>query len=69
MPKPPKVATELGELVSVTYQTSKGGELAMWQHEFGEEGGVRPKLVVDPRNRKLHIVGGTYDVQAAGIID
>jgi len=65
----PKVATKLGELVSVTYETSKGGERAQWEHEFGEEGGKRPDLVVDPRTKKLHIVGGTYDVQSAGIID
>lgn len=67
--RPPKVATKLGELVSVTYETSKGGELAQWQHEFGEEGGQRPDLVVDPKTRRLHIVGGSYDVQSAGIID
>lgn len=69
IPKPPKTATKLGILRSVTYEASKGGELALWQHEFGEEGGECPDLVVDPKTRKLFIVGGTYDVQAAGIID
>lgn len=69
MPRAPKVATKLGELVAVTYETSKGGELAQWHHEFGEEGGTRPDLVVDPKTKRLHIVGGSYDVQAAGIID
>lgn len=68
-PKPPKVAVKLGRLHSVTYHTSKGGEDALWEHEFGEEGGTAPDLVMDPKNKRLHIVGGTYDVQAAGIID
>lgn len=67
--KTPKVASKLGELVAVTYETSKGGEHAEWEHHFGEEGGERPDLVVDPKNKRLHIVGGDYDVQAAGIID
>lgn len=67
--KAPRHGVKLGVLRSVTYETSKGGELALWQHEFGEEGGEPPDLVMDPDNKKLHIVGGTYDVRTAGIID
>jgi hypothetical protein len=68
--KPPKVATKLGELVNVTYKTKKRGEKAQFfVHEFGEEGGRRPTLAMDIENKKLHIVGGSYDVTADGIKD
>ena len=63
----PDVLTNIGELVDITYETSKGGEEAHWNHTFGEEGGQRPKLAVDPRNKRLHIVGGDYTVTAKGI--
>ena len=66
---PPDVATELGELVAVTYRTSKDGERATWEHEFGEEGGKKPRLVADPESKKLFIVGGDYTVTGAGIED
>lgn len=66
----PRVLTKLGELTAVTYKTKKRGEKAQFfYHEFGEEGGKPPVLGMDIENKKLHIVGGTYDVQADGIID
>lgn len=68
-PKPPKVATKLGTLHAVTYETVKDGEKALWEHEFGEEGGDKPDLVVDPTNQQLHIVGGDYTVEPRGIVD
>jgi len=64
----PRVATSLGRLHSVTYETSKGGEPSLWEHEFGEEGGEPPDLVAD-EDRRLHIVGGDYDVEDRGIVD
>lgn len=68
--KAPRVATKLGELVNVTYKTKKRGEKAeFFVHEFGEEGGRRPTLAMDIENKKLHIVGGDYDVTADGIKD
>lgn len=67
--RPPKAAVKLGKLVSVAYETHKGGEHATWEHEFGEEGGKRPDLVVDVDTKKLHIVGGDYDVRPEGIVD
>lgn len=61
----PKVLTELGEVVSVTYRTRKRGESAqLFEHEFE---GRRPRLGMDIRNRRLHLVGGTYTVTKAGI--
>lgn len=67
--KAPKVGVKLGKLVSVAYETHKNGEHAVWEHEFGEEGGKRPDLVMDADNKRLHIVGGSYDVRPEGIVD
>jgi hypothetical protein len=69
IPAPPKVGVKLGKLDAVVYSTSKGGEKATWEHEFGEDGGKRPDLVMDVDNKRLHIVGGTYDVRREGIVD
>jgi hypothetical protein len=61
---------ELGALVAVTYRTAKAGELADWEHVFGDgaEGEFEaPSLVVDTRGR-LGIVGGSYTVEDRGIV-
>lgn len=67
--KRPKVGVKLGKLHSVAYETHKDGEDAVWEHEFGEEGGKKPDLVMDIDNDKLHIVGGSYKVEGRGIVD
>lgn len=65
----------LGEVFSITYFTDKhhlegpksqekGVE---YIHEFGEEGGTRPKLVYDRLNENLTLVGGSYEVRDEGI--
>lgn len=38
-----------------------------YRHEFGEDGGEMPFLVYDELNKKLQIVGGTYEVRDVGI--
>lgn len=61
---------ELGQLVAVEYSTNKRGDgLSVYRHEFGEEGGRKPRLAVDPQTRDLHIVGGSYRVERRGIVD
>ncbi len=65
----PKVAVKLGKVEAIAYATHKDGERAVWEHEFGEEGGKRPDLVMDVDNKRLHIVGGDYDVKPEGITD
>lgn len=61
----PKVLTELGELVSVVYRTRKRGEpVQFFEHEFEKH---RPRLGMDIRNRRLHVVGGGYTVTPDGI--
>lgn len=66
---PPRAGVKLGKLVALAYETRKDGERAIWEHDFGEEGGKRPDLVMDVDNDRLHIVGGDYRVEDAGIID
>lgn len=66
----PKALAELGRLESVTYATHKRGDgPSSYTHEFGEEGGRRPSLAVDTKNKRLHIVGGSYRVEPRGIVD
>jgi len=65
----PRELVQLGTLEAITYSAKKGGEkLADYIHHFGEEGHRKPKLAADPRNKKLHIIGGDYGVEAAGIV-
>jgi hypothetical protein len=62
--------TQLGVLEAVEYSTNKKGDgESIYRHEFGEEGGRRPRLAVDPDTRDLHIVGGSYQVERRGIVD
>lgn len=69
-PRRPKALAELGTLEAVTYATHKRGDgPSSYVHEFGEEGGKRPSLAVDVRNKKLHIIGGDYRVESRGIVD
>lgn len=66
----PRHLVRLGLLEAVTYSAKKGREkLADYVHHFGEEGGRKPVLAADPRTRRLHIVGGDYDVKDVGIVD
>ena len=61
---------DLGELVAVEYSTNKKGDgPSVYHHSFGEEGGRKPRLAVDPESRDLHIVGGSYTVEERGIVD
>lgn len=65
----PAALVRLGRLEAITYSTKKGGDFAHWEHEFGEEGGQKPSLAMDPENGRLHIVGGDYTVEDRGIVD
>lgn len=61
----PAAMWQLGELVRVEYDASKGGERARFYHDFED---VKPVLAVDPDNGQLYIVGGDYDVTSRGIV-
>jgi hypothetical protein len=62
---------DVGEIISVTYCADKPHIEAgtfNYVHKFGEEGGVRPHLIVDPEGYPI-IEGGSYGITADGIID
>jgi hypothetical protein len=58
------VLVVLGELARVDYETTKGGDSAIWFHEFEAE---RPQLCLT-RDGRLVIVGGDYRVTRRGIV-
>lgn len=63
---PPKVLVGLGALEAVTYRTNKKGDgPSSYIHDFEAP---RPVLAMDVDNRRLHIVGGGYDVEDRGIV-
>ena len=63
----------IGYVTSICYETDKhhlddsDGEMAEYQHEFGEEGGELPLLVYDVVDAKLMLVGGSYTIEDVGI--
>lgn len=64
--KAPRVATKLGTLEGVIYRTNKRGDgMTSYVHEFS---GNKPDLLMDIDNQRLHIAGGSYDVQGRGIV-
>ena len=66
----PKVLAQLGRLEAVVYSTAKHGRRsAHYEHSFGETGKRKPMLAMDPRNKRLHVIGGDYTVTDRGIED
>lgn len=68
----PKDQVVIGEALSIVYHTQKGFhdfEPTDYEHEFGEESGVRPTLCYDVLNRRPYLVGGNYQVRPEGITD
>lgn len=70
-----KAKLNLGQVATISYfadkhhlegpkSQAKGTE---YIHTFGEEGGERPLLVYDSRNKKLCLVGGDYSITDEGI--
>lgn len=64
VPLPDPVMYELGELVEVVYDASKGGDRYHWQHAFSSP---RPVLAYG-QSHNLWILGGGYKVTARGIV-
>jgi hypothetical protein len=66
----PRALAELGRLEAVEYFTHKRGDgPSIYRHQFGEEGGKKPRLAVDVETDRLHIIGGDYSVEDRGIVD
>jgi hypothetical protein len=57
---------DIGRVASICYYARKDhldGKPAPYEHQFGEEGGELPLLVYDTRNRRLELVGGSYEIK------
>lgn len=69
-----KTMIDLGEAMLIAYRARKmhvNGIAANYEHYFGEETGVRPRLGYDRRGRepRLFFSGGAYRVEARGIVN
>jgi hypothetical protein len=60
---------DLGEATFVVYIAKKPDEPLEWVHELGEEGGTRPRLMFDRLKREIFFIGGSYRVEAPGILN
>lgn len=63
---------ELGECVRIMYFTRKeadGFQPVDYHHKFGEEGGARPVLIYNKVQKRMILAGGSYTVEAPGIIN
>jgi hypothetical protein len=69
-----KELIDLGECLLIAYRARKmqvNGVATNYEHNFGEETGVRPRLMYDRRGPapRLYLNGGAYRVEARGIIN
>ncbi len=69
-----KELIDLGEATLIAYRARKAhvdGIASNYEHKFGEETGVRPRLMYDRRGPapRLFLTGGEYRIEAAGIIN
>lgn len=69
-----KELIDLGEATLIAYRARKmqvNGVASNYEHNFGEETGVRPRLMYDRRGPapRLYLTGGAYRVEARGIIN
>jgi len=63
---------EIGQVLKIVYRTSKAFhsfEPTDYVHTFGEDGGTLPTLAYDVLNRRLYLIGGTYQVRPEGIVN
>lgn len=68
----PKDHITVGSVAKIAYFTSKvfhNFEPSVYEHRFGEEGGIEPLLHYDVLNRKLYLTGGSYLVRPEGIVN
>ncbi len=63
---------DVGEVTHICYETAKThigeGKAYEYVHEFGEDGGKRPHLVIDADGMPI-LRGGDYKIRAEGIVD
>lgn len=69
---PEQGLVDLGECKRIVYYTRKafdGFKPIEYDHQFGEEGGARPRLKYDPVRKQLQLVGGDYKIKDVGIVN
>ncbi len=63
---------DMGEVSHICYRTAKAhienAETVEYVHEFGEDGGKRPHLIIDHEGMPI-LRGGDYKIRAEGIIN
>jgi hypothetical protein len=67
-----KELIDLGEAYQVVYDAAKWQtdfKPQDWEHKFGEESGLRPRVFYDQRKQRIFFAGGTYRVERPGIVD
>jgi hypothetical protein len=62
---------ELGEARRIDYKQRKehvpDPDTDEWKHHFGEENGIRPRLLFDVTHKRLLLEGGDYEIRREGI--
>lgn len=68
----PGEGLDVGEVSHICYETAKkhigDGKRYEYVHEFGEEGGRRPHLIIDHEGMPI-LRGGDYTIKAEGIVN
>jgi hypothetical protein len=67
-----KEELDLGEAYRIEYFTQKkfdNFQPVTYYHDLGEETGERPRVVYDRVKKRIHIVGGAYEVKPEGIVN
>jgi len=63
----PEVVMIMGNLRSVSYDTTRGRKTELYKHDFAP--GSRPLLCADGASGRLFIIEGRYHVTPRGIVD
>lgn len=68
----PGEGLDMGEVSQICYETAKqhigDGKTFEYVHEFGEDGGKRPHLIIDHEGMPI-LRGGDYQIKAEGIVN
>lgn len=63
----PKAAAVVGQVRAIEYDTTHGGRVTLYRHDFARGSG--PLLVAGTRDGQLYLVEGRYHFTARGIVD
>lgn len=68
----PGEALDFGEIDKICYETAKAhiepGRRVEYVHSFGEEGGRKPRLLIDHEGMPI-LRGGSYQIKSEGIVN